>query len=212
MSVWASFTCLMCKYLKSVAAFQKSVMLLSCSQHLSAVTPDQSETNLPVAPASSFTSFARAESEFLDPIAVMGRALVQPYGFRYCVLCQYISPSRILVGHFVPFRFFIFILFSLCWINLVNICSVPYIILKCLCLSGVQKRAGGGDEGEDGNRHEDEAVPPLDEERGAGPADLHRRLSGTESILDDRHACLDVNTHTEGRHAVWETYLYRKII
>lgn len=61
----------MCKYLKSVAAFQKSVMLLSCSQHLSAVTPDQSETNLPVAPASSFTSFARAESEFLDPIAVM---------------------------------------------------------------------------------------------------------------------------------------------
>lgn len=78
---------------------------------------------------------------------------------------------------------------------LANTCSVPYISLKCLCLSGVQKRAGGGDEGEDGNRHEDEAVPPLDEERGAGPADLYRRLTGTESILDDRHACLSANTH-----------------
>lgn len=35
-----------------------------------------------------------------------------------------------------------------------------------------QKGAGGGDEGEDGDRPEDEEVPPLDEERGAGPADV----------------------------------------
>lgn len=33
-----------------------------------------------------------------------------------------------------------------------------------MCLSGVQKGAGGGDEGEDGNRPKDEEVPPLDEE------------------------------------------------
>lgn len=44
--------------------------------------------------------------------------------------------------------------------------------LMCV-FSGVQKGAGGGDESEDGDRPEDEEVPPLDEERGTGPADIH---------------------------------------
>lgn len=46
-----------------------------------------------------------------------------------------------------------------------------------LLSSGVQEGAGRGDEGEDGHGLEDEAVPPLDEERGPGPADLRRRLT-----------------------------------
>lgn len=43
--------------------------------------------------------------------------------------------------------------------------------------TGVQKGAGRGDEGEDGHRLQDEAIPALDEERGAGPAHVCRRLT-----------------------------------
>lgn len=46
-----------------------------------------------------------------------------------------------------------------------------------LFLSGVQKGAGRGDEGKDGNWLEDEEIPPLDEERGPRPADLRWRLT-----------------------------------
>lgn len=59
-------------------------------------------------------------------------------------------------------------------------------------LSGVQKGAGGGDEGEDGDRSEDEEVPPLDEERGPGPADLHRRLTARSSVFN-MHICLSAD-------------------
>lgn len=50
-------------------------------------------------------------------------------------------------------------------------------LIAALCgPSAVQEGAGGGDEGEDGDRPEDEAVPALDEERRSGPADLQRRM------------------------------------
>lgn len=59
-------------------------------------------------------------------------------------------------------------------------------LIAALCVpSGVQEGAGGGDEGEDGDRPEDEAVPALDEERRSGPADLQRRMRSSASRADN---------------------------
>lgn len=79
-----------------------------------------------------------------------------------------------------------------------------------MCLSGVQKGAGGGDEGEDGNRPKDEEVPPLDEERGTGSADVHRRLTAKSSVCNI-HTCLSANIHGQHRPCCVGKYLYRKI-
>lgn len=79
-----------------------------------------------------------------------------------------------------------------------------------MCVSGVQKGAGGGNEGEDGDRPKDEEVPSLDEERGTGQADIHRRLTATSSIFNV-HTCLSANIHGQHTPCCVEKYLYRKI-
>lgn len=67
-----------------------------------------------------------------------------------------------------------------------NCFVVTLCLITALCgPSAVQEGAGGGDEGEDGDRPEDEAVPALDEERRSGPADLQRRMRSSAPHADN---------------------------
>lgn len=77
-----------------------------------------------------------------------------------------------------------------------------------VCLSDVQKRAGGGDEDKNGDRPKDEKVPPLDEEWGTGQADIHRRLTAPSSVCNI-YTCLSASIHRQHTPCCVERCLYR---